>query len=1136
MGEKIGMFLFCFTAFLASIINAFVHGWELTLVMMSAMPVLAIAMGFLAKVQASLTENELKAYGKAGSVAEEVFSAIRAVMAFGGQSKEVARFQVNLESARQAGTKRGLATGIGIGLTFGIIYASYALAFWYGVKLILDGGASSSYDPSSLVIVFFSVLMGSMNVGQASPYVEAFSVARGAAGSIYEIIDRIPSIDSASTEGKKLSKVKGSISFEKVRFNYPTRPDVKILQGLSFSVSPGQTVALVGASGCGKSTCIQLIQRFYDPLEGSVRVDGEDIRDLNLAWLREQMGVVGQEPALFGTTIAENIRYGRENVSQKEIEEAARQANAHDFIMKLPQKYETMVGERGAKLSGGQKQRIAIARALVRNPKILLLDEATSALDTQSESIVQKALDRARLGRTTIIVAHRLSTIRNADRIMVLLEGELKEEGTHRQLMSKRGVYFQLVTAQAGEKDGARSPSLTPEESDTESAEDAELKKGKAWAEEDEISLSDALTQTNPHVLGRTSSVRSSTRKVSYEEEIVQAEESTKDEEEEQTKNVPITKILKLNAKEWPYIATGVLGSVIVGLSTPAYAVLFGEILGSLAGLSAEEIRRESEFYALLFLVIGIIAGLASFFQAFMFATAGEFLTSRIRVLTFQSILRQEIGWFDKESNSVGSLCARLSGDASSVQGATGSRIGLVFQAVTTMCVSIGLSLYFQWKLGLVTMVFIPLVLISTFFQAKIIMGQNAMERKSLEKSAKIAMEGIANIRTVASLGLEKTFYKIYMKLLHEPHVAAQKRAHVRGVVFGFAQSIPMFAYSVCMFYGGYLVANECLEFEKVFKVSESLIFGTAMVGQAVAFAPNYNKAKVAANKIFQLLERKPLIDSSSTEGAKPGKVTGQVEYKNVKFHYPTRPDVTVLQELDIEIKPGQTVALVGRSGCGKSTCIQLLERFYDPDSGHVTLDNNDTTSLNIGSLRSHLGIVSQEPILFNRTIGENIAYGDNTRTIPMEEIMEAARKANIHNFIKSLPLGYDTMVGERGTQLSGGQKQRVAIARALVRNPKILLLDEATSALDSESEKVVQEALDKAREGRTCITIAHRLSTIQNADKIVVIQNGKVEEQGTHQELLEMKGIYFELCTLQGTPLNNTAPAANKDIETVAL
>ena len=270
--------------------------------------------------------------------------------------------------------------------------------------------------------------------------------------------------------------------------------------------------------------------------------------------------------------------------------------------------------------------------------------------------------------------------------------------------------------------------------------------------------------------------------------------------------------------------------------------------------------------------------------------------------------------------------------------------------------------------------------------------------------------------------------------------------------------------------------------------------------------------------RIFDLLERQPKIDSSPSVGQKKSNSSGYVSLKDVEFRYPTRKAVNVLQGLSLEAQPGKTLALVGHSGCGKSTCIQLMERFYDPDSGSVRVDDEDIRPLNLDSVRSHFAIVSQEPSLFNMTLADNIAYGDNGRTVPMEDIIEAAKKANIHSFIQALPLGYETVVGQRGSQLSGGQKQRVAIARALVRNPKILLLDEATSALDTESEQVVQQALDKAREGRTCVTIAHRLSTIRNADKIIVLNHGVVAEEGTHEELIAHRGLYYELCVIQGT------------------
>ncbi|KAK3887408.1 hypothetical protein Pcinc_008524 [Petrolisthes cinctipes] len=1113
IGEKVGMFAFFMTIFVASIINAFIHGWELTLIILSAFPVLGITTGVIAKIQSNLSSLELKEYARAGSIAEEVLSSVRTVLSFGGEQKEVERYQANLVHAQRAGVKRGLMTGVGMGMMWLIIYAAYALAFWYGTGLILDSRkGDGDYDPGKLLIVFFSVLMGAMNVGQASPYMEAFSVARGAAAAIFDIVERKSAIDPTSTEGHKPNTITGNIELRNVHFNYPSRPDVPILRGINLKVEPGQTVALVGSSGCGKSTCIQLVQRFYDPGQGSVLMDGKDVKSLNLGWVRDQIGVVGQEPVLFATTIAENIRYGREGVSRADIEAAAQEANAHYFIMKLPKQYETQVGERGAQISGGQKQRIAIARALVRQPRILLLDEATSALDNQSEAVVQQALDKVRLGRTTMVVAHRLTTIRTADKIVVFDEGQIVEEGSHQDLMSLKGHYYKLVTAQ-----------LTPEQ--LKKAHD-DMCSGDDSTDSDAVSdisqsLVDELVNMPSVALSRAPSVRRSIRRRSSTRSSKRRARRTKkktthkkddDDEDDDYKPVPVGEILKMNSSEWPYIVGGIIGSAVQGVTIPLYAVMFGDVLGSLATTDEETARKEANLYSILFLVIGIIAAFSMFLQAYMFALSGELLTSRLRKLTFAAMLKQEMGWFDETKNSVGALCSRLSGDAAAVQGATGSRVGTVVQAITTLGTSTIMVLVFDWRLGLVSLPFIPFVLAAVYLQAKILMGQSVTESKILQDAGKIAIESITNIRTVASLHKEQHFAKMYSDALYGPHKEALKKSHLRGFTFGFAQSVPFMAYATTILYGGHLVDTGIITYDIVFKVAEALILGTMMVGQAVAFAPNYSKAKVAAGHIFNLLQRRPAIDSSPGVGLRLSGPISKVEMTEGHFAYPTRPDTAILKGLGLQVGLGKTLALVGASGCGKSTIISLLERFYDLNNGALNINDQNIQAVNIGWTRGELGLVSQEPVLFDITIADNIAYGDNTRTVTQHEIVEAAKQANIHTFIESLPEKYKTRVGSKGTQLSGGQKQRIAIARALIRNPSVLLLDEATSALDTESEKVVQEALEKAQAGRTSIVIAHRLSTIQGADSIAVVDGGTVVETGTHTQLMDMKGHYYSL------------------------
>ncbi|XP_071641827.1 multidrug resistance protein homolog 49 isoform X1 [Temnothorax longispinosus] len=1096
MGEKLSVITYLMTSFFASVIISFVYGWKLTLVMLSCAPIIIIATAFVAKVQSSLSAKELAAYGQAGSVAEEVLAAIRTVVAFNGEQKEVERYSEKLVPAERTGIRRGMWSGIGGGIMWFIIYLSYALAFWYGVQLILDDRSKEvkEYTAGVLVIVFFGVLTGAQNMGLTSPLLEAFAMARGSAAAVFNVIDRVPSIDSLSKEGRRLDTVNGEIEFRNVAFRYPARKNVQVLKALNLKINRGETVALVGESGCGKSTCVQLVQRLYDPLEGQVLLDGVDVSTLNVQWLRSHIGVVGQEPVLFDTTIRENIRYGNDSITEEEMIKAAKEANAHDFISKLPEGYDSPVGERGSQMSGGQKQRIAIARALVRNPAILLLDEATSALDVHSEATVQRALDAAAKGRTTIIVSHRLSTITNVDRIVFIKDGVVVEQGTHEELMALKKYYYGLhsVHVENAAKDRASAAKRTAAK----------------------IAMSPKMRK-NPPLSKQFSTLSAHSHRLS----LARSDSSEEDlEEYEKPYDAPMMRIFGLNRPEWPLNLTGCIAAGVVGASFPAFAIIFGDIYWVLNLPEPADVMKYTIFLSILFIVIGVITGISTFLQMYMFGLAGVRMTTRIRKTAFSAMLKQEMGWYDEDLNSVGALCARLSADAAAVQGATGTRIGSMLQAFSTLVIGIGISLYYTWKMTLVSVVSIPLVLAAVFFEARVMGGQGMQEKKKMESATRVAVEAITHIRTVASLNKEDVFFKRYCVELNRVAQATRIRNRLRGLVYSCGQTTPMFGYAISLYYGGYLVAREGLEYDKVIKVSEALIFGSWMLGQALAFAPNFQTAKISAGRIFKLLDRVPEITSPPGSEGKDldWKADGLIQYSKLNFHYPTRPEMPVLNGLNLIVKPGQMVALVGQSGCGKSTCIQLLQRLYDPLSGTVTLDRRDIASVSLGRLRSQLGVVGQEPVLFDRTIAENIAYGDNSRQAAMNEIIEAAKMSNIHTFVSSLPLGYDTRLGSKGTQLSGGQKQRIAIARALLRNPRVLLLDEATSALDTQSEKVVQAALDKAMQNRTCITIAHRLATIRNADVICVLDRGSVAEMGTHDDLMEADGLYAHLHNLQ--------------------
>ncbi|XP_056649122.1 ATP-dependent translocase ABCB1-like isoform X3 [Diorhabda sublineata] len=859
IGEKVPIFLQYQVLLVTAVVVAFIKGWQLALVSVISIPASVISFSFINVLTTRLAKNEMEAYGASASIADEVFSLIRTVTAFGGQDKETKRYQKNLIFARKNNIRRSSLFGIGLGLMYLLLYSSYALTFWYGVKLVLRdrGDPNATYTPENMLTIFFNIMSASLNFGSASSFIEIFGIAKAAAAKIFTVIENEPDINLSKGRGEKLQSLKGIIKFKDVKFHYPSRPDVPILQGLNLEIKSGDTVALVGSSGCGKSTVIQLIQRFYNAISGEV----ED----------------------------------------KEINDS---------------------------------------------------------------------------------------------------------------------------------------------------------KKSK----------------------------------------------------------VSLIQIIKLNAPEWPYILVAGIAATVVGCGLPAFSVLYGSILGTLANSDSNIIQSKTNNYCLYIVGAGVICLITAYFQLYLLGIAGEKMTERIRAHMFKAIISQDMGFFDKKSNGVGSLCARLSGDPAQVQGATGQRVGQILQSLATLVAAIGLSLYYEWKLALVTAAFLPVMALALFVERRNTAGINDTRDRSLEKSTKIAVEAIGNIRTVASLVAEDMFHRNYINELTPHYKLSLRSLHSRGIIFGMSRSISFFAYAASLYYGGFLIIDG-LYYDRVFKVAQIQLMGIVSVANSFAFSPNLMKGINAARRIITFMSKIPQIrDGPNSIEIKD--VEGDIKFSSVNFSYPTRSKTQILRGLDLNILNGKTVALVGESGCGKSTIIQLIERFYDPKSGNVQLDDFDIKNITLSSLRSHLGIVSQEPNLFNKTIGENIAYGDNSRVVPMDEIIHAAKCANIHNFVSSLPKGYDTKLGEKAAQLSGGQKQRIAIARALVRNPKILLLDEATSALDTESEKVVQEALDEAKKGRTCITIAHRLTTIQDADLICVVDNGAIVESGTHKELLNNNGIYHKLYT----------------------
>ncbi|MCD7457389.1 ATP-binding cassette sub- B member 9 [Datura stramonium] len=1115
LGDKVGKFIQFLSAFVGGFIIAFTKGWLLSLVLVSCIPALVIAGGAMALFMSKMSSRGQLAYAQAGNVVEQTVGAIRTVAAFNGEKVVINKYDNTLKIAYAFTVQQGLVSGIGLGTFLLVLLSTYGLAIWYGSKLIIEKG----YHGGDVINVLMAILIGGMSLGQITPSLNSFAAGKAAAHKMFETFNRKPLIDTSDTRGVVLENIEGEIELKDVYFRYPARLDVQIFSGFSLVVPSGKTVALVGQSGSGKSTIISLLQRFYDPEVGEVLIDGVNLMKYQLKWLRQQMGLVSQEPILFATTIKENISYGKENATEEEINTAIELANAANFIEKLPQGLDTMVGEHGTQLSGGQKQRLAIARAILKNPKILLLDEATSALDAESERIVQAALEKVMAKRTTVVVAHRLTAIRDADLIAVLHSGKLLEQGNHDKLMQDpNGAYYQLMQMQGGKGSDEEENTIIKNMDSDKVNITMNLDNNMSRSSSQRLS---AVKRSTSHGSSRHSFTLSFPVRGMidiHEAETGDADKKKDDEQSsENRKKVPIRRLAELNKPELPYVLLGSLAAIIHGLLMPLFGLLLSAAIKSFFS-PPHKLRNDSRFWALMYIGLGVVSFLVVPFQNYLFGVAGGKLIERIRSLTFKKVVQQEISWFDDPANSSGAVGARLSTDASTVRTLVGDALALIVQNIATVLGGLVIAFTANWILAIIILLVLPLIGVQGFLQTKLYKGFSADAKVMYEEASQIANDAVGSIRTVASFCAEEKVMDMYQKKCEGPMKKGVKIGIVGGASLGFGSFTLYCTVGFCFFIGSVLIEHRLASFDQVFKVFFALTLAAVGVTESTALAPNVNKAKDSITSIFAILDRKSMIDSSSDVGTILDVVHGDIEFRLVSYRYATRPDVQIFKDLCLIIPSGKTVALVGESGSGKSTVISLIERFYNPESGEIYLDGVEIKQFKLSWLRQQMGLVSQEPILFNETIRDNIAYSRQGNATE-EEIIQAAKSANAHNFISSLPQGYDTLVGERGIQLSGGQKQRIAIARAILKDPKILLLDEATSALDVESECIVQEALDRIMVNRTTVVVAHRLTTIKGADVIAVMKNGVIVEKGRHDVLMNIKdGVYASLVALQMT------------------
>ncbi|XP_058745461.1 ABC transporter B family member 19-like [Vicia villosa] len=1086
MGEKMAHFIHHIFTFICGYAVGFKRSWKVSLVVFSVTPLTMLCGMTYKALYGGLTAKEEASYRKAGSIAEQTISSIRTVFSFVAESQLGEKYSELLEKSAPIGARIGFAKGAGMGIIYLVTYSTWALAFWYGSILISKG----ELDGGSAIACFFGVNVGGRGLALALSYFAQFAQGTVAASRVFYIIDRIPEIDPYNSEGRKLSSARGRIELKNVSFAYPSRPDSLILNSINLVFPSSKTLALVGASGGGKSTIFALIERFYDPIEGIVTLDGHDLRTLQVKWLRDQIGMVGQEPILFATSILENVMMGKDNATKEEAISACIAADAHKFISSLPLRYDTQVGDRGTKLSGGQKQRIALARAMIKNPKILLLDEPTSALDAESEAAVQRAIDKISAGRTTIVIAHRIATVKNADAIVVLEYGSVTEIGDHRQLMAKSGTYYNLVKL-ATESISKPLP-----------------------VENGMQKTNDLLSNNNKYAsdIAKSSYLVDISRSKHMDSMQDESQEDIEDKQDKKLREYKLSEVWKLQKPEFMMLSSGLVMGMFAGAFLSLFPLILGISLGVYFGNDTSKMKRDVGYLCLVLVGLGFGCILSMTGQQGLCGWAGSKLTLRVRNLLFKSILKQEPGWFDFDENSTGVLVSRLSIDAVSFRSVLGDRFSVLLMGLSSAAVGLGVSFAFNVKLTLVAAAVTPLTLGASYINLIINIGPK-IDNNSYARASNIASGAVSNIRTVATFSAQEQIVKSFDNALSEPRKKSLKSSQLQGLVFGLFQGAMYASYTLTLWFGAYLVKHDEGKFEDVYKIFLILVLSSFSVGQLAGLAPDTSMAATSIPAVQDVINRKPLIGSDGRKTRKVDKSKSfKIEFKMVTFAYPSRPEITVLRDFCLKIKGGSTVALVGPSGSGKSTVVWMTQRFYDPDQGKVMMSGVDLREIDVKWLRRQIGLVGQEPALFAGSIRENIAFGDQKAS--WAEIEAAAMEAYIHKFISGLPQGYETQVGESGVQLSGGQKQRIAIARAILKKSKVLLLDEASSALDLESEKHIQEALKNVSKEATTIIVAHRLSTIREADKIAVMRNGEVVEYGSHDTLISslQNGLYASL------------------------
>lgn len=995
LGEKIMLVTSSIIFFIAAWILAFTVSIELTLISLTELPLFALSEYLLQSASVAMAIERQKKYRTAGGIAEESLEGVKTIASCNGQEQVSKKYQKELEPLQRITETMGIYNGIGWGILFSGFFIYTGLLTYIGAYYVendSDMWNGEEMNASAIFLVYFATAISTFFLSTNFPCLESIRNGLVMGGKIDDFIKTRQKFDGSL----KPNTLKGSVTFENVYFNYPANKEVNILQGLSFHLEPGMSLAVVGETGSGKSTIAQLVEGFYYCSEGIVKIDGIDIRKYDLSELRKFISIVNQEPVLFNQTIEENIKIGNKNATEFEVKSFAMIAEADNFIECLPSKYKTWVGVKGSLLSGGQKQRIALARALIKKPKILLLDEATSALDATTENAIQVKIEEIMKEMTTITIAQRISTIKNSGQIIVISQGKVVEQGTYTELVAANS-YFKTM--------------LYTEKEITDS--------------------------TEHHVSISSKSVG---EKLAWHKE-----------EQVKTPIKVFRKVLETLEDHWTLLSISLFSALIAGASIPIFSYLLADSTNIIMKLEGEDIIADTQknFIILIIDAVGMLAGMI--IMCWSMARVTAFIAYKLRFQGLYSLLCYDQKFYDDPKSAPSLLTFHLENDCEKVSELGGPILGLQLLMFTSLFITVLICLLHDVILGLIAACFLPLFVFSVIKGERLNKG---IANHNLKKTTEITSDTFMNIKTVQSFNAQQYFYDAYVEATLKETENTMGPANVVGFAFGSRYGLLFVIWGTISWYGAYRVTHGESDVTDLMIIILLIVFnylGSVILG---GLAPDIKAGVRSGKKLFKMIEYKPEINLNSTEGSM-SPIAGSIKFQKVDFEYEGR-DIIVLKSVSFSLHAGKRLGITGTTGSGKSTIAQLLLRFYNPTGGEILIDSIPISAYNVRHLRESITWVGQEPILFSGSILSNLQLA--CIEITEDEAIKALGKAQALDIIEKY--GIQSDVGVRGCRLSGGQKQRIAIARALVRKPKILIFDEATSALDTVTEEKLMQSI----------------------------------------------------------------------------